>query len=394
MLQYSVRSILLSVLGLIVGLAAGYYVVTYTDLIPSDGRILSPVTDLLPHKPVVIGFLPYWLAGKAKSDYSPYITELSYFSLTVDADGSIRKLANEQEEDPGWHALKSDTMTLTLESALKKGLSLSVVLFSAEEETISQLISDPETHGRKLISDLAPLMKEHTFSDLNLDIESVKEASPEAQALFTRFVKTLRDELHDSGVKATLTVDVSPTALIKPYLINVEAIEPHIDRLMLMTYDYHYQGSSVTGPVAPLSGAGTESEFDTEVGVRQALRILPARRVLMGLPLYGYEWETIGDSPRSGVIPGTGITASNQRVESLLATCATCSAQLDGNGKESYVIFKDSDTGTYHQIYFPDAAAMKAKLDFAKQERLGGVAMWALGYEGSTILDPLSQYLR
>lgn len=163
---------------------------------------------------------------------------------------------------------------------------------------------------------------------------------------------------------------------------------------MLMTYDYHYQGSSVTGPVAPLAGAGTESEFDTEVGVRQALRILPARKVLMGVPLYGYEWETIGDSPRSGVIPGTGITASNQRVESLLASCATCSAQLDANGKESYVIFKDTDTDTYHQIYFPDADAMKAKLTFARQERLGGVAMWALGYEGSTILDPLSEYLR
>lgn len=112
----------------------------------------------------------------------------------------------------------------------------------------------------------------------------------------------------------------------------------------------------------------------------------------MGLPLYGYEWETIGNTPRSGVIPGTGIIASNQRVEELLKNCTTCSTGRETNAQEAYVVYKDSQTGTYHQVFYPDQEAMQEKLNFAKANNLGGIALWALGYEGNSLLTSLQTY--
>ena len=35
---------------------------------------------------------------------------------------------------------------------------------------------------------------------------------------------------------------------------------------------------------------------------------------------------------------------------------------------------------------------MKEKIALAQKYRLGGVALWALGYEDGTILNPLSSY--
>ena len=60
--------------------------------------------------------------------------------------------------------------------------------------------------------------------------------------------------------------------------------------------------------------------------------------------------------------------------------------------KESYIIYKDDETGVYHQIFYPDKKSMEEKSQFAEKNNLGGVAVWALGYEGKTILEPLANY--
>jgi spore germination protein YaaH len=162
--------------------------------------------------------------------------------------------------------------------------------------------------------------------------------------------------------------------------------------MVIMGYDYHFEGSYVTGPVAPLFGAGVISEYDIQTAVEKALTIMPASKIILGIPLYGYEWETIGTDPRSPVIPGTGLIASSQRVSQLLESCSTCSAKLDPIAEEKYLIYKDTGTDSYHQIFYPDQEIMKSKIEFAQKYSLAGVALWALGYEDPTILNPLKDY--
>lgn len=339
----------------------------------------------------IIGFVPYWLSSKAKKDYSPYITTLTYFGLTVDSEGHIVKLANAQEEDPGWHALRSGAMNSLFADAKKDALKLSLLIFIAHDATIHTLIAKPKEHAKTLISEVSPIMKKYGFKDLNLDFESASIASEESQMNFTQFVSEIKHEIQAQNL-GTLTVETSPTALYRNYLLKPKEIAPIVDYLVFMTYDYHHQNSLVTGPVAPLTGAGSISEFDVAVVMYEALKIMPQDKIIMGVPLYGYEWETIDNTPRSAVIPGTGITASNARVEDTLATCPLCSPKFDTVASESYVIYKDEKTDTYHQIYYPDKHSMKEKVLFAKTNNLGGIGLWALGYEGTTILEPLKDY--
>jgi len=381
-----------AIVGLLIGLFCGYLIINnLSSIFPNNNSVNKIFSPLASPKHQVIGFLPYWLISKTDKDYSQYLTTLTYFGLTVDIDGTIMKYSKPGESEPGWYALKSGKVDSFFESSKKNNVSLSLLVFAGDEGKIAELIAEPVAHADNLIADVAPIMKQYKFNDLNLDIESVLPASDAARLNFTAFVKQVKKNLVKENL-GTLTVDSSATALIKKYQIDLTEVSKIADKIVLMTYDFHYPGSFVTGPVAPIGGAGIDSEFDSETALKEASNIIPKEKIFLGAPLYGYEWETLGDNPRSAVIPGTGIVASNQRVENFLQTCASCSPQIDKLAEESYLIYKDEQTQTYHQIFYPDEMATTKKIDLVNKYQVGGLALWAIGYDGKTILNPLKNY--
>ena len=386
------KKILVIILGFLTGLAIGFYSIFQPNLNLTTSSKSKALPQVLVASKQVIGFLPYWLIDKAQKDYSPYITTLTYFGLTVDSDGTILKMTNPGEAEPGWHALDSGKVDPLLDAARQHNMTLSLLIFSGDPNVINELISSPVDNAHNLITDVLPIINQYGFTDLNLDIESIHEATPAARLNFTQFVQTIKNDLNNTQSGISLTVEITGNDLIKQNLIDPQAIVPFADYLVLMGYDYHYMGSYVTGAVAPLSGAGDTSEYDVKTALGKLEEIAPPRKIILGIPVYGYEWETINNVPRSAVLPGSGLTASNQRVEELLSQCASCSAQRDEITQEAYVIFKDTETGMYHQFFYPDKQSTKAKADLANNQDLGGLAVWALGYEGEDILEPLKGY--
>jgi spore germination protein YaaH len=346
---------------------------------------------ILPQGKKVIGFLPYWLLSRAKADYSPYVTQLSYFGVTVHEDGTVLRLQNAQETEPGWLALKTGKVDTFLESAKNKNISLSLTAFNGDVDSINRLMEHPKVHARNLVRDIAPVMRQYGFTDLNLDIESVADASSEGQLRFVQFVRELKENM-DREKLGTLTVDITASSLIRKNLINPFLIAPYVDYIIIMAYDFHYSGSYVTGPVAPLKGTETVAELDSNVVVKEALSKIPSHKIILGIPLYGYKWETLNSEPRAAIIPGTGLAISSQNVEQFLADCASCSAQIDQAAEEKYIVYKDEETGTFYQIFYPDKNSTSQKIKYVEANSLGGVALWALGYEDSSILDPLKNF--
>lgn len=353
-------------------------------------RHTSPIVNPLASKKEVIGFLPYWLIPNAKEDYSPYVTTLAYFALRVEKDGHIQKLLNPQQEEPGWYSLTSGKVDEMFDTAAKKKVKLSLVIASGDTNSILGLISDPEKHAHNLLSDTKPLLSKYHFSDLNIDVEYTHTASPDSQKKFASFISEVKKGLPRG---TTLTVEISPTDPIKNNLISPKLISSSSDNIVLMAYDYHSTTSFVTGPVAPIGGAGVEAEYDTTSAVEKTLANIPAQKLILGIPTYGYQWETLREAPRSSIIPNTGVVASNRRAEELIRDCTNCSVKKDSEGQETYITYFDSDLGNYHTVFFPDKSSTAAKIKLANQFELGGLAVWALGYEGNTILDPLSTYI-
>lgn len=332
-----------------------------------------------------IGFLPYWLLSYAQDSYQGSLTNLSYFSLTLDEDGSILKRVNPREEEPGWTTLKKETIKNRLIEAKQDGLTTSLTVFAGDEKKIDTLMSDPITHAENLLADIMPIMKEYEFDDLNLDIESIKDASVSSQQQFTEFTRTLKKGMEMSQL-GTLTVDITILSIFQTQRINPKEVAEIADRIVLMAYDYHNPGSYVAGPVSPLGGGGTNRFNDVKLSIQKALEFIPREKLLLGVPLYGYEWETLSSIPGAPVIPGTGKTASDRRVQELLTDCAQCILGRDAFGNEPYVIYPDGNF--YHQIFYTDALSIEKKHTLAKEMGIAGVAYWAMGYEGTETLSP------
>lgn len=385
------QKLIFALAGLVCGAVGMFFFVTRTTFPLSSFNVSIKNTPSTTKKQV-IGFLPFWLLDKAQSDYSKYITTLNYFSLIIDKDGTIQRYTNAIEGEPGWFALKTGKADSFLQAARDKKMVLSLSVFASDEDTISELLNDPVKSGQNLVNDVVPVMQQYGFSDLNLDVESVKEATPEARAKYAQFVSEVKKGLVRQSA-GTLTVDLSPIAFVKDTnLVDPKAIAGVVDYVVLMAYDFHNPGSFVTGPVAPLAGAGSVSEFDTETAVQEAISIMPPLKVILGMPLYGYSWETINNTPRSATIPASSVITSTQKVEDFLKTCTNCQTGFDNIDQEAYAIYKDNDTGTYHQLFYPTSASTGMKVGYAANNRLGGVALWALGYEDSSILLPLAAY--
>ena len=380
--------------GLILGLGIGIFLVFSTK---GNSTPLSPMNlkqAIQPAKKESLGFLPYWLLDKAKNDYSGYITTLDYFSLTLDVDGTILKSTTPVELEPGWHALTSGSVDTFLNTAKSKNIKLSISIFDGSQASIDRVLDDPSTAGTNLVNDMSKVMSKYGFSDLNLDIESITEATPAAQLKFAQFVSEVRNQISLQKLPYTLSIDIAPIDFIKNNrLIKPELIEKYVDKIILMAYDFHSPGSFVTGPVAPLGGAGTIAEFDTKVGVEKALKVTTPGKILLGIPFYGYSWETIDNFERAAIVPSSAVITSNSTVEDILSKCTNCSTQFDDIAKEAYVIYKDNDTNTYHQIFYPDKKSTEAKVNFVNSEGLAGIAIWALGYEGGSVINPIQSFL-
>ena len=384
------KRFLILAISLTLGILAGFLFAHFSPP-PSIQPLTVLFTNPMKKPRLIIGFQPYWLLSNTKDDYSPYITTLSYFGLLLTENGSIQKLVNQREEEPGWTTLKGPSFKDKLAQMKTKGVHLSILVQASDEDVIASLMEKPVEHAQNLLADISPIMKTNGFTDLNLDIESFKDASASTQQNFTQFVAEIKKGLNEEHL-GTLTVDVTPISLVKDQLINLGAIAPFIDYIVLMGYDFHYSLSSVSGPVAPIGGAGEVREYDVSTSLTEGLKQISSEKFILGIPLYGYEWETLSSTLGSPVIPGTAKAASYRRILEILKTCTNCTKEFDKKAQQPSIIFPSDDGNGFHQIFYEDEQSLQRKLTLVKEKNIAGIALWALGYEDGNLLEGLKTY--
>lgn len=371
-------------------------------------KVFSLFPELKPQKEVV-GFLPYWLLKKASQVSLKALTQITYFGLELSGDGSIIRNSTETESEPGWYQLDNGTFSSIADTFPSTKRSL--LIHQTKVAVIDELLSDATASAKNLVSVVEPVMKEQHFTDLNLDIETFQEASPEARQNMTNFLRTVKGELQQKKL-GTLTVELTVRSLISEELMDPAEVGEIADFVVLMAYDYRYAGSYLAGAVAPMGGAGEVIEYGVPESVELAVHSIPPEKLMLGIPLYGYEWETLSYGPGSPVIPGTGKTATLTRVAEELEHCkkndsienviseSSGSAQTScTKGREAltfspYLILPPNEDSAIQQIYYEDEESLKKKFELAEQYKLGGVAFWAIGYEREGMMDGIEQYMK
>lgn len=343
-------------------------------------RLLSPLStqevmveqQVSPLLPQVYGFMPYWNVTKLSLNHSRPNT-IIYSGISLNEQGMAVK-------DPGLTNL-SQPAFMNLKKAItqhNQQLHLSFMIFSTE--TIDALLASKAAQSQA-IATIVDMVNNHQATGINLDFEPNTQVNTATPQLFTQFATDLKSALRRRSLNHEVTIDIFGR-LNPNSLWQLKELSGVMDAFVLMAYDYHHKKSDRAGPVAPLYGS-TSHRWNNDV--MQSLRLLRREisheKIILGIPFYGYEWRVVDLQQNSQTFPGSGVTATYDRVQTLMIT-GDVIPHWDKDALSPWLTFTNNNQ--MKQIYFEDQQSIAYKVLLAQQAQLKGVAIWALGYEGES----------
>ncbi|AFM42080.1 putative glycosyl hydrolase [Desulfosporosinus acidiphilus SJ4] len=187
---------------------------------------------------------------------------------------------------------------------------------------------------------------------------------------FIAFLESLRAVLHDRGLLLTIAVPAKRSEWEAPGYDFTE-IGRLCDAITLMTYDEHFSGGS-PGPIASLPWMTQTLDY--------AIRYLPQDKLLLGIPVYGYDWS----NEATQIVPMRDIPG--------LAAKANARILWSDTAVEPYFYYWLSRSR--HSVWFENEISTKIRLGFVKSYRLRGIAIWRLGYETNRFWQGVTSKLK
>lgn len=326
----------------------------------ADGRVVVPPMSaspppLPPPTPgptvKVYGYQAYWAQDL---DAIPWddLTHLAIFSAGSDSYGNLSStsrwdstadaVAMGQDYGVKIHLCVTNFSTSSLEAFLGST--------SARQNLIDQLVTwqaDTGAHGVNIDFEGLPSSRRQEMVDFVIDLE----AAVGEVAL------------------ATPAVDWSGAW-------DYATLSQHAD-LFIMGYGYHWSGSSQAGPTDPLYGGTPWGTYALDWTVDDYLSEgADPDRVILGLPLYGYEYPTADNTvPTSNLGSGSAIFMAE----------ANDLAAIHGEFYEPNSLSPYTYTGS-DQVWYPTNDSVLARIDYVLAEGIGGFGFWAMHYDDN---DPI-----
>lgn len=320
-------------------------------LIPGEELILS-LQDV--HREGSLGVNGYaypFINGDLLRQVLPYMTYATPFTYGIGADGGLVALRDEgilaaagQYSVLPWMHLS----TMTEEGRFS----------SARAEALLGSVPRQET----LLRQIKEILKEKGYGGLDVDFEYIR---PELGAAYAAFVDRLRRELNSLGCSVLVALAPKTFAGQRGLLYEAHdyaALGRAANGVLLMTYEWGY----TAGPpmaVAPLDKVRQVVDY--------ALTEIPAEKLFLGVPVYGYDWPL---PFREGVTRGESVSP-----QEALALARRHGAEIRYDETAQAPWFRYTAAGgREHEVWFEDARSSYAKFRLAAEKGLQGVGLWNL----------------
>ena len=282
-----------------------------------------------------------------------FLTYLSPFSYQVRADGSLKPI--------------NDAAMIAAARQFRIAPLLVLTNFGTgtfDTELVDAILKDTTVQDT-LINNMIQTMRTKGYYGVNIDFERI---SPENADRYNDFLRRTVAALHPAGFVVSTALAPKNSAYQTGTWHGAHDYKAHgeiVDFVIIMTYEWGWSG----GPpyaVAPV-------DLVEEV-LRYAVSVIPSRKILMGMPLYGYDWML-------PFMPG-GKWAKRLSPQDALKLAAQVGATISYNEQTQAPTFKYYDSNSVqHEVWFEDARSMRAKLLLVNKYDLRGVSYWLLGLE-------------
>ncbi len=328
------------------------------------------ITGIAPLSREVYGYLPYWRIDAGTVDRIQYglVSTIAIFGLGIKADGTL---------DTGWVGYKEyvgDDVAAITNAAHDHGVRVVPTFQLFDSGSLPKLTAflGSASAQTRFITQALNLMAARQADGANLDFEPMPNANVPA---YLSFVSKFRTAMKARFPTAEL-VNATSAGAGKALILG---LVPLVDRQMIMTYNYRYSGSTVTGAIAPLDHASR----NVMLHIARVLQWAPPGKVLLGVPYYGYDWPVTSAVPNATVQSDktkfgavTSVTYASARA--FLAAHPEVVWNYDALEGSGYYTYWDPAKKTYRQVYFEEERSLTAKYDYAILTGLAGIGIWTL----------------
>ncbi|MDY0102468.1 MAG: glycosyl hydrolase family 18 protein [Lentimicrobium sp.] len=318
----------------------------------------DPTQTALPLQKRVFGYHPYWSGNLWQNYRWDLLSDLCYFSYEVDPATGEALTTHDWSTAP------------VIDTALVHGVKvhLCVTLFSGHASFFSNPLA-----RQTLTANLIELVSSRGANGINLDFEAVP--SSQQQGL-TDYIIQLSQALH--AVLPLAELSIAAPAVNWSNTFDLPAISPWLDLVMVMAYDYYWNGSDLAGPVSgfwPMT-ASFNYGVNSSLSYYQSMGV-PEFKLLLGLPYYGREWPVNSNVlPASTTGQGTAITYKNIRGNTTYYNPSNYYWDY-----RSFNPYYSYFTTHWRQCFFDDEQSLGAKYDLVNRRGVAGIGIWALGYD-------------
>lgn len=389
------RIFALSYIGLLSGIffILAFFSNKYTPLsfLSPFASMLNPLNeDELKNGYEIFGFAPYWTLDKLDNIDFNVLTTLAYFGVEVDSDGLLIK-------DGGYNNFHSEKATNLFKKAHKNGTRVVLTLTQMDNAKIESFLDSP-TAQKKAIDESVNLVLGRGIDGVNIDFEYSGNPGDEYRNKFSAFVKNLSQKMHSAHDEAHVTVSVYASAGKTRQLYDLSLLSNSTDGIFMMAYDFATAGSENAIPTSPLYGhKDGQYWYDVSTAVEDFLKVMPKEKLILGLPWYGYNYPVGSPQIKAPKDYGYYAYAYNRRgyrysyfvprqgahAQTYTLASENITPEQEGwdeKGQVGWKAYKD-ESGQWRMIFLDDVRSLGVKYDFAKEKGLGGVGMWALGFD-------------
>ncbi|WP_017727468.1 LysM peptidoglycan-binding domain-containing protein [Halalkalibacterium ligniniphilum] len=287
------------------------------------------------------------------SRIGPWLTYLSVFSYRITGEGGLIPVPDQRSIQAAYLFNIAPFMVIT---------NIKEDAFDAElGEAILRSTSLQET----LLNNVVQTMKDEGYLGLCVDFEHLRPADRES---YNQFLRRTKERMRKEGF--TLSTALAPKVSGEQAGAWYEAHDypAHgeiADFSVLMTYEWGWSGGPPMA-VAPLNEVRRVIEY--------AVSVMPRDKIMMGIPLYGYDW-TLPYEPG-----GEFARAISPQQAILIAARYRVDIQYNEEAQSPYFRYRD-DEGKDHEVWFEDARSIQAKFNLVKEMNLRGVSYWVLRIE-------------
>jgi chitinase len=327
--------------------------------------IASPVAGICQHR--VVAYYPGWMKNKlpATSVKFEYVTHLNHAFAWPHADGSITAYGEINHPE---------LIAATHQAGRKILISLGGW---GQSDGFAPMTAD-STVRRKFIDNLIDFCAARGYDGADFDWEFPQNAVQRANlTTLIREVRQAFDQVHPDWLLTMVAVLSNYSGQWHDYA----ALSRHVDWFNLMAYDCHGSWTNHAGHNAPLYAPPTDFDGSVHQGVQylRNQRALPPEKIHLGLPFYGREFNASRlYGPSTG---GTDLEYSSiaSRINS------GWDYFWDEVSKVPYLL----NTSRTKFVTFDDSLSLSHKCEYAKQNGLAGVMIWALGQDVLNNTQPL-----